>query len=159
MSDVSTTVNAGTTSSLFASMPTWAYVLIAIALVAIGIYLGYKRVNTPQFVIKQLRKRNRKELKKQGVEGNEATHDLDELLDAVQAYATQNEMTGAQMGQLLAPMNQKEKMKSANDFYHSMSYIAKSINNPVLAKQFSNKAKQVKSSSALMAGLLKRAGI
>lgn len=40
-------------------------------------------------MIKQLRKRNQKEMKKHGVESAEAMGDLDLLLDAVEAYATE----------------------------------------------------------------------
>ncbi len=86
-------------------------------------------------------------------------NDLDLVLDAVEAYATEKKMKGTEMVKLLAPLNDANKIKSASDFYHAMSYIAKSIDNQALAKNLLNKSKQVKSSSALMAGLLKRAGI
>ena len=85
--------------------------------------------------------------------------DLDLLMDSVQNYAIENKMTGTKMVQLLAPMNDKSKVKSGTDFYHAMAYIAKNINDTQLARNFQNKSKQVKSSSPLMAGLLKRAGV
>ncbi|GAL05524.1 hypothetical protein JCM19237_614 [Photobacterium aphoticum] len=43
--------------------------------------------------------------------------------------------------------------------YQSMIYIANEIHDASLARDFKNKAKQVKANSPLMAGLLKRAGI
>ena len=137
----------------------WGYVLGGIAVVALLGYVVYKKANTPSFVIKQMRKRNQKEMKKQGIESAEAMIDLDQLLNAVESYANDKGMSGTQMVQLLAPLNDKAKIKSATDLYGSMSYIAKSIDNMALAKTLGNKAKQVRSSSALMAGLLKRAGV
>ncbi|POB68145.1 hypothetical protein CRN59_21630, partial [Vibrio vulnificus] len=97
--------------------------------------------------------------KKQGIESAEAMVDLDLLLDAVEEYAIEKQMSGTQMVQLLAPMNDKSKIKSATDLYNSMAYIAKSIDNVSLAKTLQGKGKQARSSSALMAGLLKRAGV
>ncbi|AQM19244.1 hypothetical protein LL266_10345 [Vibrio anguillarum] len=137
----------------------WGYVAGGVVLAVVLGYFAFKKLNKPAFVIKQMRKRNRKEMKKHGVESAEAMVDLDLLLDAVQEYATQQAMSGTTMVQLLAPLNDANKMKSAGDFYHSMAYIAKSINNPTLAKTLQNKSKQVRSSSPLMAGLLKRAGV
>lgn len=137
----------------------WGYVIGGIVLVLAAGYFGFKKMNQPAFVIKQLRKRNRKEMQKQGVESAESMADLDLLLDSVQKYATEKKMTGTAMVQLLAPMNDKAKVKSGTDFYHAMAYIAKNIDDAQLARSFQNKSKQVKSSSPLMAGLLKRAGV
>ncbi|MGL4381077.1 MAG: hypothetical protein ACRCTB_08440 [Vibrio sp.] len=162
MSDVSTTVEFATQTVLpvvESSGSIWGYVVGGIVLVIAAGYLGFRKINKPAFMIKQLRKRNQKEMKKQGVESAEAMGDLDLLLDAVEVYATEKKMKGTEMVKLLAPLNDAKKVKSASDFYHAMSFIAKGIDNPTLAKNLLNKSKQVKSSSALMAGLLKRAGI
>lgn len=137
----------------------WGYVIGGVAVVALIGYFGFKRLNKPSFIIKQMRRRNQKEMKKQGIESVEAMVDLDLLLDAVEKYAVEKKMSGTQMVQLLAPMNDKAKIKSATDMYNSMAYIAKSIENPSLAKTLQSKGKQTRSSSALMAGLLKRAGV
>ncbi|EPI2806639.1 TPA: hypothetical protein I7750_05855 [Vibrio vulnificus] len=137
----------------------WGYVIGGIAVVVLIGYFGFKKLNKPAFIIKQMRRRNQKEMKKQGIESAEAMVDLDLLLDAVEEYATEKQMSGTQMVQLLAPMNDKSKIKSATDLYNSMAYIAKSIDNVSLAKTLQGKGKQARSSSALMAGLLKRAGV
>ncbi|EGQ99104.1 hypothetical protein [Vibrio cholerae] len=161
MSDVSTTVDFATQTVqpvVESSGSIWGYVVGGIVIVIAAGYFGFRKINKPAFMIKQLRKRNQKEMKKNGVESAEAMNDLDLVLDAVEAYATEK-MKGTEMVKLLAPLNDANKIKSASDFYHAMSYIAKSIDNQALAKNLLNKSKQVKSSSALMAGLLKRAGI
>ncbi|EJL6266803.1 hypothetical protein ACUULL_000034 [Vibrio cholerae] len=162
MSDVSTTVDfaAQTVQPVVESSGSiWGYVVGGIVIVIAAGYFVFRKINKPAFMIKQLRKRNQKEMKKNGVESAEAMNDLDLVLDAVEAYATEKKMKGTEMVKLLAPLNDADKIKSASDFYHAMSYIAKSIDNQALAKNLLNKSKQVKSSSALMAGLLKRAGI
>jgi hypothetical protein len=162
MSDVSSNVST-TTQVMQTVIDTlnsgWGYSIGGVLLVVAAGYFGLKKLNTPTFVVKQIRRRNQKEMKKQGVENTEAMVDLDRLLDAVESYAIKKSMTGSAMTKLLAPLNDVSKTKSGGDFYHSMSYIAKSIDNPTLANALVKKSKQVKSSSALMAGLLKRAGV
>jgi poly(3-hydroxyalkanoate) synthetase len=162
MSDVSSNVST-TTHVMQTVIDTlnsgWGYSIGGVLLVVAAGYFGLKKLNTPTFVVKQIRRRNQKEMRKQGVENTEAMVDLDRLLDAVEAYAIKQSMTGSAMTKLLAPLNNVSKTKSGGDFYHSMSYIAKSIDNPTLASALTKKSKQVKSSSALMAGLLKRAGV
>lgn len=159
MSDLTTSIDSIQPVAEATGSSIWGYVVGGIVLVLAAGYFGYKKMNQPAFVVKQLRKRNRKEMKKQGVESAESMADLDLLLDSVQNYAIENKMTGTKMVQLLAPMNDKSKVKSGTDFYHAMAYIAKNINDTQLARNFQNKSKQVKSSSPLMAGLLKRAGV
>ncbi|MHA2936780.1 hypothetical protein ACXJY6_00635 [Vibrio sp. RC27] len=139
----------------------WGYTIGGIIIVVAAGYWIYKKLNTPRFMVQQIRRRNLKEMKKQGAdaEGSEAMADLDRLLDSVEAYATNQGMTGAAMSQLLAPLQKVNDNKSGASFYHSMAHIAKTIGDVNLAKNLSKKSKQVKSSSALMAGLLKRAGV
>ena len=94
MSDVPTTVEY-TVETLQpvveSSGSIWGYVAGGVVLAILLGYFGFKRLNKPAFVIKQMRKRNRKEMKKQGVESAESMADLDLLLDAVQEYATQRD--------------------------------------------------------------------
>ena len=137
----------------------WGYVAGGVVLLIIAGIYGYKKVNQPAFVIKQVRKKNLKEMKKQGIENSEFMVDMDKLLESMLAYTTENKMKGADVVTLLKPLNDKDRVKTPKDMYNSMIYIANEIKDVSLAKEFKNKSKQVKSSSALMAGLLKRAGI
>lgn len=162
MSDVSTNVN-NTTSVMHTVLEVlnsgWGYAIGGVLLVAAGGYFGIKKLNTPRVVIKQIRRRNLKEMKKLGAESTEATEDFDRLLNAVEAYAIKQKMTGSEMSQLLSPLQQEKSGVSGGNFYHSMAYIAKNIGDGNLAKALQNKSKQVRTSSPLMAGLLKRAGV
>ncbi|WP_413111400.1 hypothetical protein [Thaumasiovibrio sp. DFM-14] len=137
----------------------WGYVVGGVAALVVLGFLGYKKLNKPAFIINQMRKRNMKEIKKMGAENSEAALDLDRLLGSVQAYAEEKGMKGTEVVKILAPMNDKKRIKTARDMYHSMVYIATEVNDAALVREFKNKAKQVKASSALMAGLFKRAGI
>ena len=137
----------------------WGYVAGGVVLFIIAGIYGYKKINQPAFVIKQVRKKNLKEMKKQGIENSEFMVDMDKLLESMLAYTTENKMKGADVVTLLKPLNDKDRVKTPKDMYNSMIYIANEIKDVSLAKEFKNKSKQVKSSSALMAGLLKRAGI
>ncbi|EAS64072.1 MULTISPECIES: hypothetical protein [Photobacterium] len=137
----------------------WGYVAGGVVLLIIAGIYGYKKINQPAFVIKQVRKKNLKEMKKQGIENSEFMVDMDKLLESMLAYTTENKMKGADVVTLLKPLNDKDRVKTPKDMYNSMIYIANEIKDVSLAKEFKNKSKQVKSSSALMAGLLKRAGI
>ncbi|EAR56217.1 hypothetical protein SKA34_02489 [Photobacterium sp. SKA34] len=137
----------------------WGYVAGGVVLLIIAGIYGYKKINQPAFVIKQVRKKNLKEMKKQGIENSEFMVDMDKLLESMLAYTTENKMKGGDVVTLLKPLNDKDRVKTPKDMYNSMIYIANEIKDVSLAKEFKNKSKQVKSSSALMAGLLKRAGI
>lgn len=137
----------------------WGYVAGGVVLLIIAGIYGYKKINQPAFVIKQVRKKNLKEMKKQGIESSEFMVDMDKLLNSIEAYMTENKMKGSDVVTLLKPLNDKDRVKTPKDMYNSMIYIANEIKDVELAKEFKNKSKQVKSSSALMAGLLKRAGI
>ncbi|GAA03573.1 MULTISPECIES: hypothetical protein [Photobacterium] len=137
----------------------WGYVAGGVVLLIIAGIYGYKKINQPAFVIKQVRKKNLKEMKKQGIESSEFMVDMDKLLNSIEAYMTENKMKGSDVVTLLKPLNDKDRVKTPKDMYNSMIYIANEIKDVALAKEFKNKSKQVKSSSALMAGLLKRAGI
>lgn len=137
----------------------WPYVVGGIALVIAAGYWGYKKVSQPPFIISQIRRRNLKAMKKEGIESSEATIDLDKLLTAIEEHAVENKMSGADMIKLLAPLNDQNRMKSAKDMYLTMQYIAREIGNNRLAGEFKGKSSGVKSSSKLMAGLFKRAGI
>ncbi|WP_318485918.1 hypothetical protein [Photobacterium leiognathi] len=137
----------------------WGYVAGGVVLLIIAGIYGYKKINQPAFVIKQVRKKNLKEMKKQGIESSEFMVDMDKLLNSIEVYMTENKMKGSDVVTLLKPLNDKDRVKTPKDMYNSMIYIANEINDIALAKEFKNKSKQVKSSSALMAGLLKRAGI
>lgn len=137
----------------------WPYVVGGIALVIAAGFWGFKRMNRPTFLIKQIRKRNLKAMKKEGIESSEATNDLDRLLSAIEAYAVEKEMKGTDMLKLLAPLNDQNRMKSAKDMYLTMQHIAREIGDTRLAGEFKGKSTGVKSSSKLMAGLFKRAGI
>lgn len=134
----------------------WGYSIGGILLVVAAGYLGVKKLNTPRFVIMQIRRRNLKEMKKLGAENTEATEDLDRLLSSVEKYATKQGMTGTAMSKLLEPLKQA---KDGGSFYNSMAYVAKNIGDAGLANNLSKKSKQVKTSSNLMAGLLKRAKV
>ncbi|MCE0495720.1 hypothetical protein [Vibrio salinus] len=159
MSDITTNVT-NTESMVQTVLNTlnsgWGYSIGGILLVVATGYWGIKKLNTPRFVIMQIRRRNLKEMKKLGTENTEATDDLDRLLSSVERYATQQGMSGTAMSKLLEPL--KEAKNGAN-FYQSMSYIAKNIGDNGLANTLSKKSKQVKTSSNLMAGLLKRAKV
>ncbi|MDD1793100.1 hypothetical protein L4D06_02570 [Enterovibrio makurazakiensis] len=162
MSDVpSTAVEVVTTAQTVAesSGPIWPYVVGGIALVIAAGYWGFKRINRPSFIIKQIRRRNLKAMKKQGVESSDATVDLDKLLSAIEEHAIEKNMTGSDMVKLLAPLNDTNRMKSAKDMYLTMQHIARDIGNTRLAGEFKTKSTGVKSNSKLMAGLFKRAGI
>ncbi|WP_318497612.1 hypothetical protein [Photobacterium leiognathi] len=137
----------------------WGYIAGGVVLLIIAGIYGYKKINQPAFVIKQVRKKNLKEMKKQGIESSEFMVDMDKLLNSIEAYMTENKMKGSDVVTLLKPLNDKDRVKTPKDMYNSMIYIANEIKDVALAKEFKNKSKQVKSSSALMAGLLKRAGI
>ncbi|WP_407330368.1 hypothetical protein [Enterovibrio sp. 27052020O] len=162
MSDVpSTAVEVVTTAQTVAesSGPIWPYVVGGIALVIAAGFWGYKLISRPSFIIKQIRRRNLKAMKKEGVESSEATVDLDKLLSAIEAHAIDNKMSGAEMVKLLAPLNDANRMKSAKDMYLTMQHIAREIGDTRLAGEFKSKSTGVKSNSKLMAGLFKRAGI
>ncbi|MBF8999725.1 hypothetical protein [Vibrio nitrifigilis] len=163
MSDVSTNV-ADTAPVMQTVLDTlnsgWGYSIGGIILVIAAGYFVVKKLNTPRFVIAQIRRRNMKEMKKLGTtENTEAMVDLDKLLDSVEAYATKQGMSGNDMAKLLTPLQQVSQKKSATSFYHSMAHIAKNIGDTGLANTLTQKSKQVKASSPLMAGLLKRAGV
>lgn len=138
----------------------WGYSIGGIILVVALGYFGLKKLNTPHFVIKQIRRRNLKEMKKQGAESNDAMVDLDRLLDSVEQYAVKQGMNGSEMSKLLLPMQKANAGKnSAGNFYHSMVHIANNIGDSALASELQKKSKMVKTSSPLMASLLKRAGV
>ncbi|MGR5061854.1 hypothetical protein [Photobacterium sp. DNB22_13_2] len=137
----------------------WGYVAGGVALLILAGFFGYKKINKPAFIIKQVRKRNLKEIKKLGVENSDFVNDLDKLLDSVEIYATEKGMKGSDVVKIISPMNDKDRIKTAGDMYQSMIYIANDIKDASLAREFKNKAKQVKANSPLMAGLFKRAGI
>lgn len=137
----------------------WGYVAGGVALLILAGYFGYKKINKPAFIINQVRKRNLKEVKKLGMENSEFVVDLDKMLDSVLEYANENGKTGGDVVKIISPLNDTARIKSARDMYQAMIYIANSINDASLARDFKNKAKQVKASSPLMAGLFKRAGI
>ncbi|MGF1682557.1 hypothetical protein [Photobacterium minamisatsumaniensis] len=137
----------------------WGYVAGGVALLILAGYFGYKKINKPAFIIKQVRKKNRKEMKKQGIENNEFSIDLDRLLDSVLEYATKNKKTGGDVVKIISPLNDTKRIKTPRDMYQSMIYIANEMNDTSLVRELKNKSKQVKSSSNLMNGLLKRAGI
>ncbi|ELR64397.1 hypothetical protein C942_02577 [Photobacterium marinum] len=137
----------------------WGYVAGGVALLVLAGFFAYKKINTPTFIINQVRRRNQKEIKKLGVENSEFIVDLDKLLDSVQEYAIQNNQKGSDVVKIISPLNDTSRIKTARDMYQSMIFIANAINDANLAREFKNKSKQVKASSALMTGLLKRAGI
>ncbi|MGF1699129.1 hypothetical protein L4D09_02255 [Photobacterium makurazakiensis] len=137
----------------------WGYVAGGVALLILAGYFGYKKINKPAFIINQVRKKNRKEMKKQGIENNEFAVDLDRLLDSVLEYATKNNKTGGDVVKIISPLNDTKRIKTPRDMYQSMIYIANEMNDASLVRELKNKSKQVKSSSNLMNGLLKRAGI
>lgn len=137
----------------------WGYVAGGVALLVLAGIYGYRKINTPTFLINQVRKRNMKELQKQGVENSEFVVDLDKLLDSVLEYANKNKKTGKDVVKIISPLNDTQRIKTPRDMYQSMIYIANEIQDAGLVRELKNKAKQVKGSSALMTGLLKRAGI
>ena len=141
------------------STPMWPFVLgTFIAIGAFGFW-AYKRINRPDFVIKQIRRKNKKAMLKEGIESNEAADDLDRLLSSIERFAEKNQWKGSQVISILMPLNDKNRMKSAKDMYSTLHQIARDIQDDKLANEFKNKVSGVKSSSKLMAGLLKRAGI
>lgn len=137
----------------------WGYVAGGVALLIVAGFAGFKFINKPSFIINRVRKRNLKEIKKLGVENSDFVMDLDKLLDSVENHATKNGMKGTDVVNIISPMNDTARIKTAGDMYQSMIYIANSINDTTLAREFKNKSKQVKANSPLMAGLFKRAGI
>lgn len=162
MSDVpSTIVDTATTVQTVVepSTPIWPYVVGVLVALAVAGFVAYKAINRPRFLIKQIRKRNHKAMAKQGIENNEAMVDLDKLLTAIEIYATKQGMTGSQTIQLLAPLNDQQRLKTAKDMYQTMHNIAMSIDNPALANELKQRMTGVKANSRLMAGLFKRAGI
>ncbi|WP_254917400.1 hypothetical protein, partial [Vibrio sp. V05_P4A8T149] len=82
----------------------WGYVAGGVVLAVVLGYFAFKKLNKPAFVIKQMRKRNRKEMKKHGVERAEAMVDLELLLDALQEYACQQARNGSTTVPLVAPL-------------------------------------------------------
>ncbi|MEZ8092474.1 hypothetical protein ACED51_00185 [Photobacterium swingsii] len=137
----------------------WGYVAGGVALLILAGFFGYKKINKPAFIISQVRKRNLKEMKKQGVESSEFSIDLDKLLDSVLNYANANNKTGNDVVKIISPLNDSDRIKNPSDMYKAMIHIANEMNDVSLAREFKNKSKMVKASSPLMAGLLKRAGI
>ncbi|WP_299014916.1 hypothetical protein [uncultured Photobacterium sp.] len=163
MSDVPTSV-ANTATEVIqpvveSSGSIWGYVAGGVVLLVLAGIFGYKKINKPAFIINQVRKRNQKEIKKLGVENSEFIVDLDKLLDSVLEYANEHKKTGGDVVKIISPLNDTSRIKTARDMYQAMIYIANAINDASLAREFKNKSKQVKGSSALMTGLLKRAGI
>lgn len=150
-------VTAQTTAE--ASTPIWPFVLGTIAAIALAGYWGYKQISRPSFIIKQIRKKNLKAMQKAGVESNDATRDLDKLLTSLETHATEKKLAGSQVVQMLMPLNDQNRMKSAKDMYSTLHHIAREIGDNQLASEFKNKMSGVKSNSKLMAGLFKRAGI
>lgn len=137
----------------------WPYVIgTTIAIVLAG-YWGYKRMSRPTFIIKQIRKRNYKAMKKQGIESTEATVDLDKLLTSIEDHAIKNKLSGSETLKLLMPLNDQKRINSAKDMYTTMQKIAHEIGDNALAGELKAKSMGVKSNSKLMAGLFKRAGI
>lgn len=150
-------VTAQTTAEPSTSV--WPYVIgVILALILAG-YWGYKYMNKPTFIINQIRRKNRKAMKKAGVESNDATIDLDKLLDSLEAHAVKNKLAGSQIVKMLMPLNDQNRMKSAKDMYSTLHFIAREIGDNQLANEFKNKISGVRSNSKLMAGLFKRAGI
>src|SRR5690606_19679525 len=80
MSDLTTSIDSIQPVVESSGSSIWGYVIGGIVLVLAAGYFGFKKMNQPAFVIKQLRKRNRKEMQKQGVESAESMADLDLLL-------------------------------------------------------------------------------
>ncbi len=141
------------------STPIWPFVLGTIAAIALAGYWGYRHINRPSFIIKQIRKKNLKAMQKNGIEDNDATKDLDKLLTSLEKYAIANNLSGSVTVQMLMPLNDQNKIKSAKDMYLTLHNIARDIEDNQLAVEFKNKMTGVKSNSKLMAGLFKRAGI
>ncbi|MGF1714200.1 hypothetical protein [Photobacterium chitinilyticum] len=137
----------------------WGYVAGGAVLLVLAGFFGYRKLNTPAFIIKQVRKRNLKEIQKQGIESSEFVLDLDKLLDSVLEYANANKKKGSDVVKIISPLNDTARIKTPRDMYQAMIYISNEIHDAALAREFKNKSKQVKGSSALMTGLLKRAGI
>ncbi|MDX1303220.1 hypothetical protein [Photobacterium sp.] len=137
----------------------WGYVAGGTVLLILAGFYGYRKLNTPGFIIKQVRKRNLKEMKKQGVENSDFMLDLDKLFDSVLEYANKYNKTGGDVVKIISPLNDAARIKTPRDMYQSMIYIANEMHDVALAREFKAKSKQVKASSPLMTGLLKRAGI
>ncbi|PSW07525.1 hypothetical protein [Photobacterium lipolyticum] len=137
----------------------WGYVAGGAVLLVLAGFFGYRKMNTPSFIIKQVRKRNLKEMQKQGVENSDFMLDLNKLLDSVLEYANKNNKKGSDVVKIISPLNDSSRIKTPRDMYQSMIYIANEMHDVALAREFKNKSKQVKASSPLMTGLLKRAGI
>ncbi|MGF1871581.1 hypothetical protein [Photobacterium indicum] len=137
----------------------WGYVAGGVALLILAGFVAYKKLNTPAFIINRVRKRNQKEMQKQGVENSDFMIDLDKLFDSILKYANENKKTGGDVIKIIAPLNDTARIKTTRDMYQSMIYIANDIHDVALARELKNKSKQVKASSSLMNGLLKRAGV
>ncbi|MGL5335754.1 MAG: hypothetical protein ACRC9R_06365 [Enterovibrio sp.] len=161
MSDIPSSVDVivSAETAAQASVSVWPYVLAVLAVIAIGCYFAYKKLNRPSVLIKQIRKKNLKALEKQGVESNEALADLDRLLTSVERYATKKSLTGTQTLRFLAPLNDKDRIKTAKDMYNALYKIALDVEDQRLAAEFKTRGANVKANSRLMAGILKRAGV
>ncbi len=161
MSDVPSALDAAATTLTIAepSVSVWPYVLGSIATLILAGYFAYKAMSRPSFIIKQIRRRNKKAMKKQGIETSEATIDLDKLLSAIEVHATKKRLSGPDTLKLLMPLNDQRRITSAKEMYLTMQHIARDIGDQRLAAELKNKSAGVKSSSKLMAGLFKRAGI
>ena len=161
MSDVPSALDAAVTTLTIAepSVSVWPYVLGSVGTLIVAGYFAYKRMSRPSFIIKQIRRRNKKAMKKQGIETSEATLDLDKLLSAIEIYATKERLSGPDTLKLLMPLNDQRRITSAKEMYLTMQHIARDIGDQRLAAELKNKSAGVKSSSKLMAGLFKRAGI
>ncbi len=72
----------------------WGYVAGGAVVLVLAGFFVYRKLNTPAFIIKQVRKRNLKEIQKQGIESSEFVLDLDKLLDSVLEYANANKKKG-----------------------------------------------------------------
>lgn len=162
MSDIPSSVleiaaTAQTTSQSSGSI--WPYVIGGIAAVVLCGYAGFKFISRPKFILSQIRKRNLKAMKKEGIEENEASLDLNRLLNAIEQHAEEKKLTSADTIKLIMPLNDQNKMTSAKEMYLTLQQIAKEVGDTRLANEFKTKSSGVKSSSKLMVGLLKRAGI
>ncbi|MGL6053819.1 MAG: hypothetical protein ACRC0O_01000, partial [Vibrio metschnikovii] len=62
MSDIATSIDAIQPMVESSSGSIWGYVVGGLVLVVAAGYFGFKKINQPAFVIKQIRKRNRKEM-------------------------------------------------------------------------------------------------
>ncbi|WP_087022340.1 hypothetical protein [Thaumasiovibrio subtropicus] len=162
MSDVPESI--ASTAEIVSQLPEettsiWVWVFGVIGVLLVGAFIAYKVMNRPTFVINMVRKRTMKSIKEQGGENSEFVADMDRLLDAVKFHAVENKLSGGEAMKLLQPMSDKDRVKNSGDVYRTMIYIAKEIKADDLVRDLTSKSKQMKSGSALMAGLFKRAGI